>query len=337
MKREKNLEQIMQLMDSGESLIGMSRALGIPRTTLRRWVSELRETSPHFRADRLPDGEIDIQDILTYKRKVTERKLGAYQQRAVDIKIKLQGPVGILHFGDPHIDDDGTDLKALERDMALVKQTDGLLCGNLGDTTNNWVGRLARLFSEQTTTARQAVLLAKWFIEELSEHMVYMIGGNHDMWSGATDPLRWFTAHGPGIYKPHQALMSVTFPNKRKITMRAHHQFKGHSQWNTAHSISKAATMGYRDNILLAGHRHISGYQQVVDPSSGLISHCIQVGSYKIADDYPQAHGMIPQQISPSVVTVIDPDAQRETALVQVFTDTELAADFLKFKRRKIK
>ena len=46
---------------------------------------------------------------------------------------------------------------------------------------------------------------------------------------------------------------------------------------------------------------------------------------------------MIPQQISPSVVTVIDPDAQRETALVQVFTDTELAADFLKFKRRKTK
>jgi transposase-like protein len=337
MKREKNLEQIMQLMESGESLIGMSRVLGIPRTTLRRWVSELRETSPHFRAGRLPDGELEIEDILTYKRKVTERKLGAYQQRSVDIQIKLQGPVGILHFGDPHIDDDGTDLKALERDMALVKQTDGLLCGNLGDTTNNWVGRLARLFAEQTTTARQAVLLAKWFIEELSEKLVYMIGGNHDMWSGATDPLRWFMQSGAGIYKPHQARMALTFPNKRQVTMRAHHQFKGHSQWNTAHSISKAATMGYRDNILLAGHRHISGYQQVVDPSSGLISHCIQVGSYKIADDYPQAHGMIPQQISPSVVTIIDPAANRETALVQVFTDTELAADFLTYLRKGTK
>jgi transposase-like protein len=337
MRSDKDLNLLQNMIEKGMSRRAISKELDIPRTTIKRWLKELEEYSPDFKTQQPPDGEIDIQDILTYKRKVTERKLGAHQQRSVEIKIKLQGPVGILHFGDPHIDDDGTDLKALERDMALVKQTDGLLCGNLGDTTNNWVGRLARLFADQTTTARQAVLLAKWFIEELSEHMVYMIGGNHDMWSGATDPLRWFTAHGPGIYKPHQALMSVTFPNKRTITMRAHHQFKGHSQWNTAHSISKAATMGYRDNILLAGHRHISGYQQVVDPSSGLISHCIQVGSYKIADDYPQAHGMIPQQISPSVVTVIDPDAQRETALVQVFTDTELAADFLKFKRLKTK
>ena len=328
--------EILRLIQAGSTQRGIARELDIPRTTLRRIIKRLKE-SDHFEAAAQEPDDLTVDEIRELKLKISKRKKQAHFADATQIRIKPAGPIGILHFGDPHLDDDGTDWEALERDIKLVKETDGLLAGNLGDTTNNWVGRLTRLYGDQTTTARQAFALARWFIEELAGKLVYMIGGNHDMWSGASDPLQWFMAQAPGVYKAHQAKLALNFPNGRSITMRAHHQFKGHSQWNTAHSIAKSATMGFRNNLLLAGHRHISGYQQVVDPSSGLISHCVQVGSYKVVDDYPLASGMMPNQISPSVVTIIDPDATRETALIQVFTDTELAADILSYLRRKTK
>ena len=33
--------------------------------------------------------------------------------------------------------------------------------------------------------------------------------------------------------------------------------------WNTAHGVSKASQMGWKDHILTCGHTHVSGYQVI--------------------------------------------------------------------------
>ena len=228
-------------------------------------------------------------------------------------------------------DDDGTDLALLERHTDLIRNTKGLFGANVGDTTNNWMGRLARLYAEQSTSAKQAWQIAEWFIKRVD--WLYFLSGNHDAWSGPGDPIKWILRSG--VPNDSGVRLNLQFPNGKEVRINARHTFPGHSMWNTAHGLSKAAQMGWRDHILIAGHTHVSGYQIVKDPMTGMLSHAIRVGSYKTYDRYAEQLGLPDQCISPAVVTVIDPNSTTETGLITVFHDVEEGAKFLTWKRQR--
>lgn len=154
-------------------------------------------------------------------------------------------------------------------------------------------------------------------------------------WAGDGDPLDHMVRSLDGVVEPHGARLNLRFPNGRQVRINARHDFRGHSMWNTAHGPAKAAQMGWRDHILTCGHKHTAGYHPVMDPASGLISHAIRVGAYKRIDDYADANGMIDQNFSENITTVINPAAKDEKDLVTVIFDVETAADFLTFLRRK--
>jgi hypothetical protein len=97
----------------------------------------------------------------------------------------------------------------------------------------------------------------------------------------------------------------------------------------------KAAQLGFRDHVLVNGHKHASGYGVIKCPATGLISHCIQIASYKVYDRYAKERGFRDQHISPCAVTLINPYAEREAGLLQLYWDPEEAADVLAFKRKK--
>lgn len=271
--------------------------------------------------DRLKD---DFKRKEIYER---ERSL-------IPIDVDVDGPIGIIHFGDPHVDDPGTDWATLESHMELVKKTEGLFAANVGDTRNNWVGRLAKLYGEQSTSAEQATILAEHFIHELHGHWLYIIGGNHDAWAGADDPLKWMTRAVNALYEPSEARIGLNFRNGREVIVNARHDFAGGSQWNPAHAVGKAAQLGVRDDILVCGHKHSSGYMPIKDPATGKVCHCLQVASYKKYDRYARERGFRDQTFSPCAVTIINPYADTPTKLVQVYWDADLAADILTFMRR---
>jgi hypothetical protein len=88
--------------------------------------------------------------------------------------------------------------------------------------------------------------------------------------------------------------------------------------------------------VLVCGHTHVSGYQILRDPATGLISHAIRVGSYKTFDRYAEEKGLPTQTISPCVVVVVQPDAPDDSPrLITVFQDVETGADFLAFLRKR--
>lgn len=284
----------------------------------------------------LPADEPCAEDLIkalktSYARKVAHEEA----RKLISVKVPIEGPIGILHFGDPHVDDDGTDWAALERDIRLVQTTPGLYAANIGDTTNNWVGRLGHLYGQQSTTAKQAWILAEWFIKQLSGRWLYLIGGNHDAWSGDGDPLRWITGQVGALYEATEARIGLEFPNGRSIVVNARHDFAGGSMWNPTHGPMKAAQLGVRDDVVICGHKHKSGYSPLKDPETGKVMHCLQVASYKRYDRYAREKGFRDQSLSPCVVTVINPNATDPVNLVQVFWDAKAGADYLTFLRRR--
>ena len=173
--------------------------------------------------------------------------------------------------------------------------------------------------------------MTEWVVRSVP--WLYLLAGNHGAWSGAGDPLQWLASHA-GVFEKWGARLNLCFPNGKQVRVNARHDFVGHSQWNTAHGVMKAAQMGWRDHILTCGHLHISGYGIVKDPSTGLLSHAIRVAGYKTCDEYAVEKGLPNQSVSPSVTTIIDPRfADDDPRLITIFWSTEEAASYLTWKR----
>ena len=314
---------------------------GCHRKTLK---PTILEKSPFTREQTEPD-DLPIGDIIEHRKKQFTQKVKSKQsKKLINIDVGLDGPVGIAHFGDPHVDDDGTDIAQIMHYVTMLKKCEGMYCGNLGDIQNNWVGRLSFLYGQQSMSAKESWRLTEYFVNQID--WMYLVAGNHDVWSGEGDPLEFIMRDHKGVYERWGARMNLRFPNGKEIRINARHTFKGNSIWNTAHGVSRAIQTGWRDHILTCGHIHVSGYQVLKDPSSGLISHGIQVASFKTLDNYADKLGLDDKNIFNCPVTIIDPryDDDDNRLITVIFNPQTavgylnyLRADYKKEKKKRIK
>lgn len=321
-------------------LYAAARALGIPSSTMqsRLVIAQrlgLKEEQSAFEVEPLPDELPTAEELIARRKKQFSRKNDAAEARKlVKVTVRLTGPIGLAFVGDPHVDDDGTDIDLLERHVALFQQHEALLPLGIGDYSNNWVGRLARLYGQQSLSAAEAWVLVEWLVKSVK--WLALVSGNHDAWSGEGDPVKWMSKAAKVNYESNGIRLGLNLPSKRVIRVNARHDFRGRSQWNTTHGISKAAQMGWRDHVLTAGHTHVSGWTYTRDPMSGLISHCLRIGSYKRLDRFADERGLPDQTASVCPVIVVRPQFEdNDPRLLTPFLEPETAADFLTFLRKK--
>lgn len=292
---------------------------------------------PEMVIERPAPPDMPIKELVDYRIRLFERRQAYEEDRhLITVRVRESLPVGILHFGDPHLDDDGTDLALLKEHAELVRDTPGLYGANVGDSTNNWIGRLARLHSEQHTTAADGWRLAEWFTELVGSKWLYIVAGNHDLWSGAGNPMKWISARVNALHEESNVRIALRFPNKSVVRVNCRHDFKGSSQYNPAHGPMKALFFGVRDHIAIAGHRHESAYGVLKDPESAITMHAIRVASYKVYDRYARESQFRDQHLGPACVTVIDPRLPAEHPdLVKVFWDPHIGAEYLGWLRKR--
>lgn len=283
----------------------------------------------------LPDDDLPIEKIIEHRKdSYAAKKKHEEASRLIPVSVKLSGPIGILHFGDPHVDDDGTDIAAIELHSDLTNSVEGLYGANVGDTTNSWVGNLARLYSQQNCGRKRAIKIAEWFIKRT--RWMYMVGGNHDAWAGDDDPIKWISSQSKTLYRSSEARLELRFPQGEPFTINARHDFAGNSIYNPAHGAMKAIHFGVRDELSTCGHKHVSGYGVLKDPITGKTCHALQIGSYKIYDRFAKDKGFRDQSLGPAALTVISPTlAMTHPDRCKVFWDPLEGADYLKFLRRR--
>lgn len=337
---------IKTLAQQGMANRAIARDLGIDAGTVR-WHLRDKTWEPSEALEveeKIPDG-VPVETLIAQRCELYAKKAEKIKAQAFRaIKVKMKGPIGILHFGDPHIDDDGTDIETLMRHAELTRTTEGLFGANIGDVTNNWVGRLARLYAEQSTSAKQGRELAEYFLKSVD--WLYIVGGNHDYWTNGTGVLDWFAKQygymESGQFQYHGVRLGLQFPNGKEVRINARHDFRGSSEHHPTHGPAKAARMGFFDHIAICGHRHQSGYEWVINPDpltgdgeTGLMTHAIRVATYKKIDSFQREKGFPYNNTGPGVVTIIDPEATKECNLVQVFPDPERGAEYLTWLRSR--
>ena len=287
-----------------------------------------------FEHQPMPPSDVPIEERMKQRLAAFEAKK-RYEEAAKirRVKVNVEGPFGVLHFGDPHVDDDGTDIKLLYDHVRLVNETPALFGANIGDVSNNWVGRLHRKFADQRVRQSEAWEYVEHFIQ--SVQWLYLINGNHDLWQGGGDVMA-LLSRGNTSPVNHGVRLVLDCPNGAVVRMNARHEFTGHSQWNPVHGAGKNAQLLSGDHIYINGHKHVSGYMPIKYRSQDVMMHAIQVGSYKIYDDYADEKGFVHDQFGPAVVTIIDPSKDPASpAFIKVDFDVEGAADYLTWLRAK--
>lgn len=285
--------------------------------------------------EAMPLPDLPVEEIVAHRIKEFEQKR-AWEEanKLIPIKIKIPGPIGIWWFGDPHLDDDGTDIGAAFRHAELTRKYDWLFGANIGDTTNNWVGRIAHLYSQQNMGKSRALRVAEHWIK-LAKWLLF-IDGNHDCWSGDDNPLQWIMRGSTGLHRPDGARVELVLPYGEPVRIHARHDFKGHSMWNPGHGAVKAFHMGTRDHIKISGHKHESFETTLKDPETGIASHIIKVASYKSFDRYAKQLGLGDQALSPGCMTAIRPElAATHPDRIKVFWDADEGVDYLIYARQR--
>lgn len=284
----------------------------------------------------------DLIDLLVQE---SQKKIAAdTAKKNFNVNVKIDGPVGISFFGDPHLDNEGCDWLALKNDVQLVKQTEGMFAANIGDTTDNWVGRLAKFYQHQKISRSEALQLTEWLFKELP--WLFIVFGNHDHWNSDTGNVLDYImkiAEVPGYKVEHDARFNLHFPNGNIATVRARHNFAGKSAMNPVHGMVKETQLNLKDDILVCGDWHHSGYQPIWYNEGGkghamggpILCHAIRLGTYKRVDSYAAECGFKDENWSPNMVAIIDPYTNNPVDKVKIEYSVEAGADRLTWMRNK--
>lgn len=324
------------LKEDGEpNQSAIAREAGCSRDTVVRVLSGMydkdeRVEYPAFVTEG--DEEEPISDILARKRKGFERKAKAHGDRQwFEIKVNETKPYGLLAFGDPHLDDDGANTPLLERHLEIAKR-DGIYGLNIGDTTNNWVGRLERLYANQETSKNTGKRLAEWFMFDSGVKWLCFVLGNHDQWNDGIDFYTRLAQNKIPVID-WRAQFKTVHPSGTECRHDASHGRKGSSIWNNMHATLRAAKLGEMADCYWTGHTHTYGLEHLEIAERRHDCWLIQLRGYKFFDHYAHVNNFAEHQLGSAVFAIIDPSPNARTK-VQCFEDIEAGADYLAWLRR---
>lgn len=297
---------------------------------------QYREKTPSRQMDEaiLDDqAEVPIEELIARRVRVSRRARASNEKRREVVRIEREGPFAICHMGDPHVDDDGCDWDQLITDVEVVQRTEGMYAGNVGDTINNWVGKLIGKYKQQTTSEDEAFRLGKWLFQEIPWD--YIILGNHDHWNQGGPLFREFAA-GADIkaFADHEARIEYVTPSGESFRLDVRHDFKGNSMWNNVHGPMKRSKLRPWGDLYVCGHKHTWGYHVDEQELRGPVW-SMRVRGYKRNDEYAEAKDFAEDAHGCSLTTVIDPDNDHPGERCKVFHDVEQAAAWLEWLRSR--
>ena len=338
---DKQCMDALAAVEKHGTISGAARELGINRSTFEGRVrtaktrfgekDESKETE-EVALPEFPDEDISPDEILDHLSKRWEKKQEHNQAKKwFDIKMPSDEPFGLVIVGDPHL---GThcNIPLLRRDVDIMSSTPGVGCVNIGDTTNNWGGRLIQLYAEEDISRSTERKLAHWFLKEAEIPWLVLLHGNHDtMHSEFSTYLKAINVKQVPMLD-WQAQFKLVFPSAT-IKVDASHNHKGTSIYNKLQGQKRASLWGEEADIYCAGHHHTWALAQEED-SSGRVINLARCRGYKWHDEFGHRHGFTEENYGSSIIFVIDPTAPPNVR-VKPFGDLAEGAEFLTWKRNR--
>jgi hypothetical protein len=331
---------LVQLVERHGSVRAAARAAGIARSSIQERYRKLsargavKLPEPEIEYPNLPESELPVEKLIDHAcQQFTAANKAREARRWMEIKIKKNEPIGVCFMGDPHIDNAGTNWPLLREHITILETTPGLYAIGGNDITDNWVGRLMRLYADTKMSKKQAWKIVKWLLKDSDVKWLVHILGNHDAWGD-----------GPYIFKANAGVVPVedwsarfqlVFPNDTRVRIHMSHDFPGTSQWNHLHGAQKQAQWGEQAHIYACAHKHCWAVHEEEHAHRGYTYHLIRARGYKFIDNFADVHGFGSQKRGASITAIIDPHGGGQEPGIRCFPDLEEAAEFLTWKRSR--
>lgn len=303
---------LRSLLKSGKTpitLVIRHNAAAAPKSAGEEFrVIETHPTSPDEPIEEL------LERAVRHNERYAEYK---DQKSCIDIQLKINGPYGVVGIPDHHLNSVGTLLKRAFDDAHAIANHPALFCVGIGDWLDNFiVGKLERERRKDIMSHSDAWRLLEHYLAILSAKMIAGISGNHMDWStgmGGVDIMkRYFQDQGLGpIYDPDQVRVRLKSPSGSFSTHVARHKYRGNSRFNSVHAITVWILENWQgEDVVWGGHIHVAGHTQLEKRWMGesRVIHGVQLGSYKVHDDYAVRECFRPNQPFLTPMTVHIPD-----------------------------
>lgn len=225
--------------------------------------------------------------------------------RKASLITKIKDPVFVLGlFGDPHLDNAGTDLDLFEDELSNIDNVNTFgIC--IGDVFDNWIRVLAHAGSSSTDP------YCGWIVynDFMERHpFLGLILGNHDIWNTGTANVLTEHARSVGmVVRRSGGRFIIDTGTGAPLTISARHIWQGNSMYSEAHPQKRAVMHGHTsDDIVTGGHFHKGEKRAHVRPEDKKISHLVALDAFKRFDDHANDKGYMSAETPPVVWCAID-------------------------------
>lgn len=324
---EAEFKRRLDTIKSSISLNQAAKELGLARSTVQDFAKRYAEERVAFPPDDLPIEELLAIDAQRFEKRIANIK----SKHWFPIAVNEEKPFGAIIFGDPHLDDNYCNTPLLLRHVEIARE-DGVYAFNVGDTTNNWQGRMARLWMESDNSQQTAHRKAKWFMHDAGIRWLLWLLGNHDDWGDGGEFYRLIADTKVPILD-WRAQFRMVYPTGLETKVDMAHGRRGRSDWNELHSMIRAAKREEQADVYITGHTHNFGIWDCEVPDRGFSAWLVQVRGYKWYDDYGMKLGFASSQRGASAFCVIDPREKEQHERVMFFSNPERGMEYLLSKR----
>lgn len=283
----------------------------------------------------LPDPDLPVDEVIQHLCNRFERRAARNKaERWMRIKMPDNRPFGVCFWGDPHLDNPGTNWPLLRHHAEIASKTEGMYSACVGDLVDNWVGRLMRLYADSDIPVSTGWRLVEWFFKEAGLDWLITVLGNHDNWNQGGQIIK-AVAQNKVHVSDSDARFVLEAPNGVSWPVWVRHDFPGNSMWNTLHGMTKAAHMKESAALYICGHLHNWALHEEESASRGNVYWLARARGYKYLDQHATVLGHESQEYGASIVAICNPTAERLPGRMRCFPDVEEAADYLTYLRSK--
>ena len=234
-----------------------------------------------------PERAIEEQD-----RRFRDKHRRAQKKKRQTIRFAT-GPIMLAMLGDQHIGNAGTDVRRIFDEQETILQTPGAFAWQMGDVVDNMiVGKLKQQNMKPSAPVWESWQLAQEYMSRWEDRMVAFVGGNHGAWTMQQTQIDYRRDICPdGVLYDGDDIRADVTVGSAQYEIWARHKWRGSSIYNPTHGMERA--MRFQDpdpDIYVGAHTHEgSMYREVVH--EGRRKAAIQLGTYKIHDDYAREQG----------------------------------------------
>ena len=260
----------------------------------------------------------------------------------VDIKIKIEGPFGIVGLPDNHMNNVGALVNRMFEDAKFIADNPAIFAVGIGDWIDNFiVGRLEQERRKDIMSHKDSWRLLEHYLQLIGPSLIQVLSGNHLDWAskmGGVDVFRRIMEDMgiSAIYDTDESRVRLNCSNGTSFIHLARHKFPGNSKYNSMHGMLVWMLERWQgEDVFWGGHIHVAAHTSLEKFWMGKrrVIHGVQLPSYKEIDQYVKQEGF--RRNTPFLTPMIVHNP--ENGKTQFFDDMYDGAVYLNVLREKYK